>query len=122
MRNGRDVTNDGEVKTDGLEGADSGFTASAGTADEDFDLFETMAHGLAGSVLRDHLSCVGSAFTRAFEADLSGARPANHVAFQIGNGDDGVVKSGKDMRDAGVNVLAALSLDDFRLLDIVRVE
>ena len=81
-----------------------------------------MSHGLAGGILRHHLRRVSGAFARAFESDFARARPADHVARQIGDGDDGVVESGKDMRDAGVNVLAALGLDDLRLLDVVRIE
>ena len=122
MRNGRDVPNHGEIEADGLQSADSGFTAGARTAHENFHFLQAMAHRLTGCVLRDHLRCVSGALARAFEADLARARPANHVAVQVGDGDDRVIKSGKDVRDAGMNVLASLRLDDFRLLDVVRVE
>src|SRR5205085_9880521 len=35
---------------------------------------------------------------------------------------DGVVKSGKDVGDADVNVLAPFRFDDLRLLDVVRIK
>jgi hypothetical protein len=65
------------------------------------------------------LRSVRRAFTRTFEPNLAGARPADHVAFHVGNGHDRVVERGKHMRDAGVNVLAAFGFDDFRLLDVI---
>ena len=80
-----------------------------------------MAHRLTGGILRDHLRRVGGAFARAFESDFARARPADHVAVQIGDRDDRVVESGENMGDAGVNVLAALGLDDLRLLNVIRV-
>ena len=73
-------------------------------------------------ILRDHLRRIGGALARALEANFAGARPADHVAVQIGDRDDRVVKSGKNVRDTGVNILAPLRLDDLRLLDVVRVE
>src|SRR3954465_14804216 len=90
---GGDIANDSEIEADGLESSDGGFTARARTADEDFHFLEAVAHGLAGSVLRDHLGSVSGAFARPFEADLAGARPADHVAFEISDGDDRVVES-----------------------------
>ena len=81
-----------------------------------------MTHRLPGSILRDHLRRVGGAFARAFETDFAGARPSNHVSVHVGDRHDRVVKCRKNMRDAGVNVLAAFGFDDLRLLDVVALE
>ena len=81
-----------------------------------------MAHRLAGGILRDHLRRVSRALARAFEANFARARPADHVAFQIGDRDDGVVKRRENVRETGVNVFAPFRLDDFRFLDVVRIE
>jgi hypothetical protein len=81
-----------------------------------------MAHGLSRRVLRNHLRRVSGTFARAFEADLTGARPPDHVAFHVGDRHDRVVESRKHMRDPRMNVLAAFSFDDLRLLDIVSRE
>src|SRR4029078_3933783 len=82
---GSDVADNGEIEPDGLESADGGFAASAGTRDDDFDFLEAVTHGLAGRVLRDHLGGVGGTFARAFKPDFAGARPSHHVSFDVGD-------------------------------------
>ena len=74
-----------------------------------------MAHRLPGSILRDHLRRISCALARAFKADLAGARPSNHVAVHVRDRHDCVVKCRKNMRDAGMNILAPFGLDDLRL-------
>ena len=113
MRNGRDVPNHREIESNSLQSADSRFTSSAGTTHENFHFLQSMAHCLTGRILRDHLRCVGGALARALEADFAGARPANHVAVQVGDRDDRVVEGGKDMRDAGMNFLLPFALTIF---------
>jgi hypothetical protein len=71
VRNRRDIADDGDIESDGLHGADGGFTTRAWTFDANFDFLETVAHGLAAGILRGHLGGVGGAFARAFESTLA---------------------------------------------------
>ena len=102
-----------DFQADRLQGADGGFTAGAGTFDADFDFAHAVRHRLAGGILGDLLRGVSGALARAFETDAAGARPAEHVALHVGDGDLGVVESGQNVRDADGDVLRALGLDDF---------
>ena len=96
------------------------FTAGARALNENFDFLQAVPHRLTRGILRDHLRRVSGALARAFESNFARARPADDVAFQVGDRDDRVVESGEDVRDTGVNVLTSLGLDDLRLLDVVR--
>src|SRR3954471_10249823 len=102
---GGDVFDGGDFQTDGLKRADSRFTTGTGTLDAPFAFFHAVGHRLARSILGDLLSCVSRAFTRAFETNPSGTRPANRVALHISDGDDCIVESGEDVRDASGDVL-----------------
>jgi len=81
-----------------------------------------MAHGLPRSILRHHLRSVGGTFTRAFESNFARTRPPDDVAFHVGDRDDGVVECRENVRDAVVNVFAALRFDYLRLLDAIRAK
>ena len=121
--NGGDVPDDADFQANGLNGAHGGFATGAGTFDADFDFLQAVAHGLAAGILGNHLRGVGGALAGAFEAALAGARPSDGRAVHVGDGDDRVVERGDDMRNPGVNVLAALGLDDLDLLDDrIRIE
>ena len=119
MRHGRDVADHGDFEADGLHGAHCGLAARPGTLDADFDLPETVAHGLLASVLSDHLSRVGRAFAGAFEPAFPGARPADNGAFLVRDADDRVVKARLNVRNSVNDVLAALRLDDLQRFDAV---
>ena len=109
---GRHVFDRADFQADGLQRADGGFTAGAGTFDADFDFLHAVRHRLAGGVLRDLLRGVGRALARAFETDAAGAGPADQVALHVGDGDLRVVESGENVRDAGGDILRVLGLDD----------
>ena len=119
MRNGGNVTDNGEFETNGLKSAHGRFATRARSFDQHFHFFKTVTHGLAGGVLCHHLRSVSCALTRAFESDFPGAGPSDDVALHVGNGDDRVVKRGQDVRNAVVNVLASLCFDDLWLIDDV---
>ena len=123
MGNRSDILNDGDFKSDGLHGADRGFTAGSGTLDANLDFLEPVSHGLTAGILGNHLGGIGRTLTGAFESHLPGAGPADHRTAQVGDTDDGVVKGGLDMSDALGDVLAALGLDDLGRLDgIIEIE
>src|ERR1700682_1513903 len=121
VRDRRDVANDRKIETNGLQCAHRRFTSRAGTSHEDFYFFQSVTHRLTRGILRDHLRCVSRAFARAFETNFARARPADDIAIQIGDRDDGVVKRGENVRNASVNILAPFRLDDFRLLNVVGI-
>ena len=81
-----------------------------------------MTHGLARRILRDHLRCVSGAFTGAFESNLAGAGPPDHLPAQIGDCDYGIIERRKNVCDSSVNVFTAFDLDDFRLFNFIGVE
>ena len=122
VRDGGDIADDADLQADGLDGADGRFTTCAGTLDADFDFLQTVAHGLAAGILRDHLGGVGGAFAGALEADFASAGPADDGAVLVRDGDDRVIKSSEDVGDAAEYVFAALCLDDFRLLYGIWIE
>ena len=122
MRHRRDIANDRDVEPDGLQGAHCGFASGARPLDPHFHFLQSVSHCLPARILRDHLRGVRGAFARAFETDFACARPADHAALQVGDRDDGVVESCQHVRDAGVNILAALGLDDLRQFDCVGIK
>ena len=102
--------------------ADGGFTSRARTFHAHFHFLQAVPHRLTRGILRHHLRCIGRAFARTFEPDFARTRPSDHLARQVGDGDDRVVESGEDMSNAGMNVLAPLGFDDLRLFDVVAIE
>ena len=122
MRHRCHVANQGEIEADGLQGAHGGLTSRSRPSHQDLNFFEAVPHRLARCILRDHLGRIRGAFAGTFEADFSGARPPDDVAVQIGDRDNGVVKCGKNMGDARMDVLAAFGLNDLWLFYVVRVQ
>src|SRR5207302_6007366 len=82
----------------------------------------TASHCLPLHSLRHYLCRIGGAFALAFESNVARTRPSDDVALHVLNRDDGVVERGENVRDAVVNVFAALRLDDLRLLDAFRTK
>ena len=116
VRNRRHVADGKDFQTKTLDGTHGGLTAGAWTLDADIDFLETVSHGLAAGVLRNHLSGVGGAFPRTLEAHLAGAGPTNGIAIRIRHADEGVVESRGHMDDAAGDILRAfgfVNLDFF---------
>jgi hypothetical protein len=90
----------------GLEGANSGFPAGARTLDHNFDFFQAMFHGFLGRLFGGHLGSKGGAFPGALKAYPAGAGPGYGIAPYVGNGDDGIVKSGFDVGNARLYIFA----------------
>src|SRR4029077_7477572 len=119
VRHWRNIANNGEVEPDCLQSAHGGFASCSRSFDQHFHFFEPMAHCLARSILSHHLGSISSAFTRTFEANLAGARPSDHVAFQISDRHDRVVERCEHMRNARMNVLASFGFDDLWLVNLI---
>lgn len=113
VRHWGDVADDGYFKADGLHGTDGRFSAGSWTFYTDFDLSETVTHGLFAGILRDHLGGISRALSRALEAAFSGAGPSDDGAFLVRDAHDGVVEARLNVGDAMNDILAALGFHDF---------
>src|SRR3954453_16953844 len=109
VRSGRDVLDRADLEAGGLEGADRGLTAGAGTLDEHVHLAHAMLLRAAGGRLGGHLRGEGGGLARALEADVAGGGPGDHVARGVRDRDDGVVERALDVRVAVSDVLLFLA-------------
>ena len=122
MRNGSHIPNDGEIEADCLQRADGGFASRTRAFHSHFNFFEAVPHRLTRGILGHELRGISIVFARTFEPDFAGTRPSDHLARQVRDSDDRIVKSGEDMCDSRMNVFAALRFDDFRLFNVVAIE
>src|SRR6478752_10641485 len=97
VRRRGDVLDRTDLEARGLEGADRGLTAGAGTLDEDVDLAHAVLLRAAGGRLGGHLRGEGGGLARALEADVAGGGPGDHVARGVRDRDDGVVERALDV-------------------------
>ena len=112
VRHRGNVDDGGDFQADGLETTDGGVAAEARTADANLDFLEAVGHGVAGGVLGDDLRGVGGGLAGAAEVALAGGGPRDHGTLLVRDGNDRVVERGRDVRDAGSDVLGALGLAD----------
>ncbi len=122
VRHRCDIANYGQVEADGLERAHRRLPTGAGAFDANFDFFQSVTHGLTGCVLGNHLSRIGRAFARALKSDFARAGPADDFAGHVSDRDDRIVKRRENVRDPGMDIFAALGLNDLRLLNLVSIE
>ena len=105
----RDVLDRTDLQAGGLQGADRGLAAGAGTLDEDVNLLHAVLLGAPGGGLGGELGGVGGRLARALEADLAGGAPGDDGALRVRQRDDGVVEGGLDVGVTVGNVLAVLA-------------
>src|SRR6185295_315948 len=77
VRGGGDVLDRADLEAGGLEGADRGLTAGAGTLDEHVHLAHAVLLRAAGGRLGGHLRGEGGRLARALEADVAGGGPGD---------------------------------------------
>ena len=87
------------------------FAARTRTADPHFHHTQPAFVGLVGRRHGRLLRGEGSALARPAEAQRTGARPGDRVAFLIGDGHDGVVEGGLHVHDARVDDALFLLLE-----------
>ena len=92
MRYRRNVLNEGDIETCGLEGPQSSLAARTRAFHKDFDILNSVLLSLFGGSLGGYLRSERSAFPGPLEPLASRARPGNGVTADIGDGDDRVVK------------------------------
>src|ERR1044072_6617453 len=100
------VANPGHLEAGGLEGADRGLAAGAGTLDEDLDLLQAVLDALACRRVGRHLRGERRRLARASEAGAAGGLPRDHVPLAVCQGDDLVVEAGLGVGLAHRDVLA----------------
>src|SRR4051812_35064873 len=108
VRDRRHVTDRRDIEADRLQRAQRRFASRTRAAHHDFKLLHPVLAGLLARVLGGDLRRVGSGLPAALESLAARGRPSDRVALGIGDGHDGVVEGGKDMRHAGGDVLAFL--------------
>ena len=62
VRDGGDIPDEGQFQANCLQGPDGGFAPGPGAFDQHFDFFQPVPHGLARSILRDHLGRISGTF------------------------------------------------------------
>ena len=105
VRDRRHVADGGDDQAHGLQRAQRGFAARTGARDFHFQGAHAVFDRLLGGVFGGHLRRIGRGFARTLEAHHAGRGPADGVALGVGDGDDGVVEGGGDMRHADHDVL-----------------
>src|SRR5918997_2463692 len=109
-----DVGDRADLEAGGLQRADRGLAAGAGTLDEHVDLLHAVLGGLAGRALRGHLGGERRGLARALETDVAGGGPRDHRTGRVRDGHDGVVEGALDVRVAERDVLLLLAADLLR--------
>jgi hypothetical protein len=79
MRYGRHVSDCGDVQTNGLQSAQSGFAARTGTAHLDFKRAHAVLDRLLGGVFGCDLRRIGRRFARTLETQRTGGRPGHGI-------------------------------------------
>src|SRR3954452_7491255 len=97
------------LEAGGLERADRGLAAGAGTLHEDLDLLKALLDALAGSGVGRDLRGERRRLAGALEAGAAGGLPRDDVAFAVGEGDDRVVERSLDVGLADGDVLLRLA-------------
>lgn len=98
MRHWRDVGDACYLQSRGLQRANGGVSAAAGSLYIYRNLPHPHVERLAGGAFGRNLSRVRCALARTAEATGSTTRPANHVSLRVRDGHDGVIKRCMDVR------------------------
>ena len=91
MRNRSDIDNRIKIESRSLQTADRLLTSRTETFDLYSDGLDTERQSFVASRLRSDFRGVGRRLARSLESGRTGRSPTEHAAFQIRNGDDGVI-------------------------------
>ena len=75
-----------------LQGTDGRLPSRTWTFDADFDLGDAVFFGLVGASFSGALGSERSTFAGAFETNGASGAPANSVAVDVGDGNNGIVE------------------------------
>src|SRR5882757_8731466 len=105
VRNRRHIADRGDDEANGLQRAQRRLAARTRAGNFHFQGTHAVLDRLAAGIFGRHLRRIRRGLARTLEAHHAGRRPGNGVARRIGDGDDGVVEGGGDMRHADNHVL-----------------
>ena len=100
MGNGRDITDERNLETGGVDSAQGGFTAGARSLHIHANGTHAVFLSAAGGVFSRNLSSKGSGLAGTLESALAGGGPAHGVAASIGEGNDSIIERSRDVGDA----------------------
>src|SRR5436305_988295 len=100
-----DVLDAGDLQPGGLERADRRLASGTRALDIDLHLLKALLHALASGGVGGDLGGERGRLARALEARAPGRFPGQHVALDVGEGDDRVVERGLDVGLAHWDVL-----------------
>jgi hypothetical protein len=106
VRNGSLVLDHRDVKARDLQRADSGFTALAGSLNEDLDSLESVLHGSLGGCFRSGLRSEGSIFLGTAETEAACTGPGNGISVGVRDSYYSIIETGADVSLAVFNILA----------------
>src|SRR5690606_21750563 len=109
VRNGRHVTNCGDLEPDALQCAECRLAPGAGSGNLDLKDLHAVLDRLLAGVLCGDLGRVRRRLARALEPHRPSRGPGYGVALGIGYGDHRVVEARADVGHAGADVLALLA-------------
>src|SRR5438552_625804 len=101
-----DVLDSQDLQSGGGEGPDGRLAPGAGALDEDVDFGEAVLLGPPGRRLGRELRGERRGLARTLEPDVPRTGPGQGVPVQVGDGHDGVVERGLDVRLTVGDVLA----------------
>src|SRR5215207_4903401 len=113
VRHRRHVLDPGDLEAGGGQRPDRGLATGARPLHEDVDLLQAVFLRCARRLLGSELRGERRRLSRTLETHVPGTCPAEGVALQVGDGDDGVVERGLDV---GLAVHDVLLLAPLRLL------
>ncbi len=104
MRNRCNVFNQVNFQTCSLQRTNRSFATCTRSFNHNLNCSHAMLHRSFCRRFGSHLRSKRSAFTRAFEPEVTGACPGDCIPVRVGNGYDSVVERRADMSHSGVDI------------------
>lgn len=105
VRDGRDVTNQGDFQSGTLQGTDGGFTSGTRTAHQHFDLTHSLFDRSTGCIFSGGLGCKRRSFLSALKATRTSGGPGDCFSLDIRDRNDRVIESRSNVRNPSGDVL-----------------
>src|SRR5690349_18797957 len=103
MRNRRDIADEVDLETSGVQRAERRLASGTRTVDVDGDVADAVLHRLLRGVFGSELRGERRRLARALEPARAGARPRDDVSADVRDRNDRVVERRGDVRDAGLD-------------------
>lgn len=99
MRYGGHILDGGDGQSGGLQRSDGRVSSGTGSFDQHIDFFQSQFDRRFSSIFRSLGCSKGGIFSGTLETHFTGAGPTNHISIIVGEGDDGIIKAGFNMRN-----------------------